>query len=686
MTIPLKVNRVAGDAFEFAEFTTGDIIPVEHGGLGLADIFVTGDLVYAGGADSFLALGIGAAGTVLRSNGATPAWSVLAKGDLPASIAYEDEANIFTAALTSERTLSTEDTLNTRLASDPAAVYRMAIKASGAIEWGSGSAARDTNLYRTSADRLKTDDSFEVVGNLIFSGDNTSVVGGIGRSAANGLQLRATAGGTYDFVLLGSSSGITLANTPGTNDLETGGHLTVSGRVRLLTNQTGLAGSIYKSSANGLASQGVAGSVYDWSVIGAAGGIVLGIPTGTTNLTMPGTSGLTVGGTLNVTGVASFASTGTATFGGSIAAAQNFRVTNSGGSGLQVAAGDVSSFMDLDFPDHVTAAAQIRLLRDTNTSSGTVSFIVYRGDGTGTELFKVHRTTGTSVSTALAVTGISTFSQLVNISRAAGTNRQVEGQTSGSARWRLVLGDSTAEAGADSGSDFALTRFTDAGVGATVLSAVRSTGAAAFSAGLTVTGVLTASSGITSSSASGSQVVSGGNAVGNGGHIEFYGGSHATLANNIYYDADVHTFRAQAGGAIRAAINSTGLGIGITPVTALHVIGVMRVAESGIRSWDIDVTGAGAFTITDAGSATVALSMVNPTGAATFASTVQGTGFLVSGNQVVGARKTGWALATGTATRTAFDTATVTLSQLAERTKALIDDLYSTAGHGLIGA
>ncbi len=50
--------------------------------------------------------------------------------------------------------------------------------------------------------------------------------------------------------------------------------------------------------------------------------------------------------------------------------------------------------------------------------------------------------------------------------------------------------------------------------------------------------------------------------------------------------------------------------------------------------------------------------------------------------KVVDARITGWATATGVATRTTFATSTVTLSQLAERVKALIDDLFS---HGLIG-
>lgn len=46
--------------------------------------------------------------------------------------------------------------------------------------------------------------------------------------------------------------------------------------------------------------------------------------------------------------------------------------------------------------------------------------------------------------------------------------------------------------------------------------------------------------------------------------------------------------------------------------------------------------------------------------------------------------KTGWSTATGTATRTTFDTATVTLPQLAERVKALIDDLHQTSGYGLL--
>jgi len=53
-----------------------------------------------------------------------------------------------------------------------------------------------------------------------------------------------------------------------------------------------------------------------------------------------------------------------------------------------------------------------------------------------------------------------------------------------------------------------------------------------------------------------------------------------------------------------------------------------------------------------------------------------------NGVKVIGNKSTGWTAATGTATRTTFATTTVTTEQLAQRVKALIDDLIT---HGLIG-
>jgi len=56
--------------------------------------------------------------------------------------------------------------------------------------------------------------------------------------------------------------------------------------------------------------------------------------------------------------------------------------------------------------------------------------------------------------------------------------------------------------------------------------------------------------------------------------------------------------------------------------------------------------------------------------------------YKVAATQVVTSRQTGWGAPTGTADRNTFATGTVTLSELAERVKALIDDLTT---HGLIG-
>lgn len=55
----------------------------------------------------------------------------------------------------------------------------------------------------------------------------------------------------------------------------------------------------------------------------------------------------------------------------------------------------------------------------------------------------------------------------------------------------------------------------------------------------------------------------------------------------------------------------------------------------------------------------------------------------VNSTKVIGARRAGWGVPTGTATRSTFVTGSVTTAQLAERVKALIDDLTV---HGLIGA
>lgn len=57
-----------------------------------------------------------------------------------------------------------------------------------------------------------------------------------------------------------------------------------------------------------------------------------------------------------------------------------------------------------------------------------------------------------------------------------------------------------------------------------------------------------------------------------------------------------------------------------------------------------------------------------------------------SGAQVVGARKTGWGVPSGTLLRTTFDSSTITHADLAKVVAAVITDLHlSSSGHGLLG-
>jgi hypothetical protein len=57
------------------------------------------------------------------------------------------------------------------------AVNRFAVTANARIEFGSGTATRDTNLYRSGANALKTDDALDVVGALTNNGTAVSISG-----------------------------------------------------------------------------------------------------------------------------------------------------------------------------------------------------------------------------------------------------------------------------------------------------------------------------------------------------------------------------------------------------------------------------------------------------------------------------------------------------------------------------
>jgi len=191
-----------------------------------------------------------------------------------------------------------------------------------------------------------------------------------------------------------------------------------------------------------------------------------------------------------------------------------------------------------------------------------------------------------------------------------------------------------------------------------------------------------------------------------GTNIAMYVGSSAVAGNISYgFNADANTaisginygysfvgsFAPTSGAgdfsgfAVRTTVNQTGGASGVT--RALYLLPVIT-AGADARGLEILAVGAGApafrpLIIRAASGQTANLSEWQDNGAAVLAAVTKDGYLRVGANQVVSARKTGWGAPTGTPTRTAFDTSTVTLPQLAERLKALIDDLTS---HGLVGA
>lgn len=109
----------------------------------------------------------------------------------------------------------------------------------------------------------------------------------------------------------------------------------------------------------------------------------------------------------------------------------------------------------------------------------------------------------------------------------------------------------------------------------------------------------------------------------------------------------------------------------------------MRVRYEGstaARAWEHVVGGGGIggsgwFSIYDATTGAIRMEFEPGTGAAGIRGSDAGMELWLNGARVLTTRRTGWTTPTGTATRTAFDTATATTAQVAERLKALIEDI-----------
>lgn len=95
----------------------------------------------------------------------------LADARLSANVMLLAAAQVSTGLKTFQAGGATADVLDAQVAGD--AQKRFATRADGRFEWGSGAAVRDTNLYRSAADLLRTDDGFSVGGTLAVTGAST---------------------------------------------------------------------------------------------------------------------------------------------------------------------------------------------------------------------------------------------------------------------------------------------------------------------------------------------------------------------------------------------------------------------------------------------------------------------------------------------------------------------------------
>lgn len=141
--------------------------------------------------------------------------------------------------------------------------------------------------------------------------------------------------------------------------------------------------------------------------------------------------------------------------------------------------------------------------------------------------------------------------------------------------------------------------------------------------------------------------------------------SSSSVANNEYIRLDGNAVAASASTGIRLRGGRFRVGLSLAEATydsnvAIHMGDGHRIAVGA---------GPGVSRYVEFNSTTAQFNLSN-------------LAIAFAGLQVVSARKTGWGAPTGTATRTAFATSTVTLPQLAEVVKALVDDFRS---HGLIG-
>jgi trimeric autotransporter adhesin len=287
------------------------------------------------------------------------------------------------------------------------------------------------------------------------------------------------------------------------------------------------------------------------------------------------------------------------------------------------------------------------------------------------------------VGSAVAAAG-----QTLILASTAGYLRDIAFQTGAAVRWTFRT-TSEAETGSSAGSNFTIIGRNDAGTLLHETTINRATGAWTFPSDIVAAQV------IRRSATDQNLVVAGGNASNNGGNAVFYGSANGTFGGSAIL--------LRTDGTSRMLLNPSGnYGFGTTDVEAWAAnyaafqLGTRAAlyfrtsGSDGVYLMDNAYTdGTWKYRTTDVASRVGVASGrvtldVAPSGTIDTALTwSEALRVDYSGAARIGFfgvtpfARPSFAAATGTATRTTFATGTVTTTQLAERVKALIDDLRS---------
>jgi hypothetical protein len=324
--------------------------------------------------------------------------------------------------------------------------------------------------------------------------------------------------------------------------------------------------------------------------------------------------------------------------------------------------------------------------------------------------------------------GAGTGTAILRVDGAAGTERTIAFRSGGVGRWDIYASNA-AESGSDAGTALRIAARTDAGayIDDPVVIARASGGAIELRRPVTCTSSISATSGTFTSTitatrassgntaqtisvagdanarlviaASGTHVWGDGTAAGDttlsrsgvgqltlaGSGMIFPNGTAAApgIRTTTYvhglYSATANGLGISVAGVAAAVINATGTGYGgglqlktTADADYTYIWGDRINAELRISAGNASDNG-GTIRLFGTGHATASTGRLYSTSNIRFSWDGTGIGFFAA----TPVARPSLAAATGTATRTTFDTTTVTLPQLAERVKAMIDDLRS---------